>query len=192
MTPAQIETSPTYPAALAAYMVGRRWFAGKGREFTVAHVDALPWLAERPRLRIEVVTVQYEDGTRDSYQLPVAYLDDLEPDHDHALIGHVTDPTGDTATVVAYDAVYLKDCAEVLLAAFHAGLSEATASRVRRRSTSSRVPRSRRPRHRPGDDGRAVQHLDRVRRGGDPQALPPDQCRLQPGHRDPRGAVAQG
>jgi maltokinase len=124
VTPAQIETSPTYPAALAAYMVGRRWFAGKGREFTVAQVDALPWLAERPRLRIEVVTVQYEDGTRDSYQLPVAYLDDLEPDHDHALIGHVTDPAGDSATVVAYDAVYLKDCAEVLLAAFHAGLSE--------------------------------------------------------------------
>jgi maltokinase len=105
-------------------MVGRRWFAGKGREFTVAHVDPLPWLSEQPRLRIEVVTVQFEDGTRDSYQLPVAYLRDLEPDHDHALIGHLADLTDSAATVVAYDAVYLKDCAEVLLAAFHAGLSE--------------------------------------------------------------------
>jgi maltokinase len=127
VSPTQTEQSPTYLAALAAYMVGRRWFAGKGREFTVAHVDPLPWLSEQPLLRIEVVTVQYEDGTRDSYQLPVAYLDDLEPDHDHALIGHVVDPAAgldNPRTVVAYDAVYLKDGAEVLLAAFHAALSE--------------------------------------------------------------------
>jgi maltokinase len=104
-------------------MAGRRWFAGKGRDFRVEHVDALPWLSQQPLLRIEVVTVRFEDGARDTYQVPVAYLDRAESEHDHALIGVVDHPvTGQPA--VAYDAVYLKDASEVLLAAFHARLSE--------------------------------------------------------------------
>jgi len=112
-------------APLASYMAGRRWFAGKGREFTVVHIDALPWLSTLPRVRIEAVTVQYEDGTHDTYQIPIAYLDAADPEHAHALIGQVPDPTeGSTGLAVAYDAVYLKDAAEVLLGGFHAELSE--------------------------------------------------------------------
>jgi maltokinase len=132
-TPPESSPTPPHPLAsdlatqAASYMVGRRWFAGKGREFNIIHIDALPWLSTHPRVRIEVVTVQYEDGTRDTYQLPVAYLAELDHDHEHALIGTVPDPDGSgtgTAAVVAYDAVYLKDASEVLLTGFHAGLSE--------------------------------------------------------------------
>ncbi len=112
-------------APLAGYMVGRRWFAGKGREFTVVHIDSLPWLSRLPRVRVEAVTVQYEDGTRDTYQVPIVYLDAIDTEHGHALIGQVPDPDeGASGLVVAYDAVYLKDAAEVLLGAFHAELSE--------------------------------------------------------------------
>ncbi len=124
MSPSQPPVNPELASSLAAYMSGRRWFAGKGREFAVVHIDALPWLAHQPRLRVEVVTVQFEDGVRDTYQVPLTYRAEVEPDHDHALIGTVPDPDDAGSSVVAYDAVYLKDACEVLLSAFHSSLDE--------------------------------------------------------------------
>ena len=129
-------TDPSAPTAdlltqVAEYIAGRRWFAGKGRRFSVMHVESLPWLSQDPPVRIEIVTVQYEDGARDSYQIPLAYVPEREPDQDYALIGRVEDPIEPgRGTVVAYDAVYLKDAAEVFLAAFHAGLAERGAGRA--------------------------------------------------------------
>ncbi len=102
---------------LSAYISGRRWFAGKGRRFTVSHIHAMPWLSQSPRVRVEVVTVRFDDGAVDSYQVPIAYLDAPAADRDHALIGHVEDD--ELGAAVAYDAVYLKDASAVLLAAFH-------------------------------------------------------------------------
>ena len=76
---------------LARYFAGRRWFAGKGRDF-VGHAcpHAALVLRERPAVRIEIVTVQYDDGKLDTYQFPVAYL--LEPDETmaHAYVGRST------------------------------------------------------------------------------------------------------
>ncbi|MEJ7690207.1 MAG: hypothetical protein WKF76_07115 [Nocardioidaceae bacterium] len=108
---------PGYADKLAAYFAGRRWFAGKGRDFTVTHVHAMPWLTEAdPRVRIEIVSVEYDDGRTDSYQFPVAYLRDEAPAYTHALVGTVDDD--ELGTVAAYDAVYLKDASHTFLRVF--------------------------------------------------------------------------
>ncbi len=110
--------TPGYAEKLAAYFAGRRWFAGKGRDFTVTHVHAMPWLTEdEPRVRFEIVSVEYDDGRTDSYQFPVAYLPDEVPAYAHALVGTVDDDK--LGTVAAYDAVYLKDASHTLLCGFH-------------------------------------------------------------------------
>jgi maltokinase len=99
---------------LSAYMSERRWFAGKGRSFSVAHVHSLPWLStEGVRVRVEVVTVSFEDGTRDTYQVPLAYLEYEDAEHAHAFVGSLEDP--EIGKAWAYDAVYLKDAAAQVL-----------------------------------------------------------------------------
>jgi len=110
--------TPSYHEQLAAYFTSRRWFAGKGRSFTITHVHAMPWLtSEQPRARIEIVTVEFEDGTQESYQFPVAYLPEPDARWSHALVGPVEhDELGLTT---AYDAVYLKPAADAFLRAFH-------------------------------------------------------------------------
>ncbi len=112
---------------LTHYLADRRWFAGKGREFSVVHVDALPWLAESEdeRVRIEVVTVAYDDGTSDAYQVPVAYRSEPDPELVHALMGAFSHP--ELGDVVAYDAVYLKSAADLLLRGFLDESSRTTA-----------------------------------------------------------------
>jgi maltokinase len=104
---------------LAAYFSGRRWFAGKGRDFAVTHVDALPWLGDDPRVRIEVVEVTYSDGKRDSYQFPTLYLPEADPSLAHALVGEVDDP--ELGSVIAYDAVFSKAACDLLLEGFRNG-----------------------------------------------------------------------
>ena len=106
---------------LADYFVRRRWFAGKGRDFTVSHVYALPWLEQengeqRSRSRVEVVTVVFSDGTSDDYQFPISYLPDGDPELEHALVGPLDHPA--LGHVVAYDAVYLKEATAALIEGF--------------------------------------------------------------------------
>ncbi|MGH3446571.1 MAG: maltokinase N-terminal cap-like domain-containing protein [Nocardioidaceae bacterium] len=106
-----------YRQHLASYLERQRWFSGKGRDFAVTHIHAMPWLSEAdPRLRIEVVTVTYSDGTTDSYQFPTAYLDVADPDLAHALVGECEHP--ELGKVAAYDACFLKPAAEVLFTGF--------------------------------------------------------------------------
>jgi maltokinase len=111
-----------YRLLLADYLPRRRWFAAKGREFTISHVHALPWLdrpdasAGQPRSRIELVTVTFPDGTFDVYQIPVAYFRSADPGLEHALIGSFDDP--ELGDVVAYDAVFVKEAVAALYAGF--------------------------------------------------------------------------
>ncbi|MGI8993423.1 MAG: maltokinase N-terminal cap-like domain-containing protein [Nocardioidaceae bacterium] len=111
-----------YAEKLAAYFSGRRWFTGKGRGFSVTHVYTMPWLTESEagtgtRVRIEIVSVEYDDGRSDSYQFPVAYLPAEDPAYSHALVGTVEDD--ELGTVAAYDAVYLKEASGMFLRGFH-------------------------------------------------------------------------
>jgi maltokinase len=109
----------TFHAQLATYFASRRWFAGKGRTFEVTDVDALPWMQSAdPLVRIEVVTVRYSDGKQDTYQIPIAYLDEPDETMAHAFVGDVDEP--ELGRVSAYDAVYFKDATDILLAGFHA------------------------------------------------------------------------
>jgi maltokinase len=112
-----------YRVHLADYLAGRRWFAGKGREFEVTQVQPLPWLSAEPRVRIEILTVTYADGKRDSYQFPVAYLDKLDETLSHALVGELEHP--ELGQVVAYDAVHVKAATALLLQGFREGRSDA-------------------------------------------------------------------
>jgi maltokinase len=98
-------------------MAGRRWFAGKGREFQVTHLHPLPWLGTEPRARIEIAEVTYADGKRDTYQLPLLYLPEADPTLVHALIGEVDH--AELGEVVAYDAVFSKQACDQLLEQFH-------------------------------------------------------------------------
>lgn len=117
--------TPAYAALLAEFLPGRRWFAGKGRSFTVQQVHALPWLplgdgaSGELHARVEIVSVEFENGDRHVYQLLAGYLPAADPALEHALIGPVShDELGD---VVAYDGVHVKEVAAALLSAFAAG-----------------------------------------------------------------------
>jgi maltokinase len=102
---------------LAGYLVERRWFAGKGRKFGIVHVGSLPWLpGEALRVRVEAVAVEFEDGTHDTYQVPLAYLDHEDHEHGHALVATYDHP--ELGEVWVYDAVYLKDAAAAVLECF--------------------------------------------------------------------------
>jgi maltokinase len=103
--------------ALAGYVGGRRWFAGKGRDFDVTHLHPLPWIGTDPRVRVEIAEITYADGKRDSYQLPILYLPEVDATLGHAMIGDVDHP--ELGTVVAYDAVFSKAACDILLEQFH-------------------------------------------------------------------------
>ncbi|WP_029150194.1 maltokinase N-terminal cap-like domain-containing protein [Microbacterium indicum] len=102
-------------ADLEAYLPRTRWFAGKGREFAVATAPGLePGSAPRPgevELRILLVTVAYEGGGSETYQVPVS-LHAAPSEHlAHAFIGRDGDAW-------AYDAAHDREAMGALLAGF--------------------------------------------------------------------------
>jgi maltokinase len=112
---------------VAAYFASRRWFSGKGRNFSVTQLQPLEWRSSvEPCARIEIVTVQYDDGKQDLYQFPVVYRDVLDPEMGHALVGEVDHP--ELGSVIAYDGVYFKSGAEALLEGFHQQTADETVS----------------------------------------------------------------
>ena len=115
----------TFDEQLATYLAGRRWFAGKGRDFTIRSVHPLPWLSEDPEVRVEVVTVEYADGGSDSYSFLMSYLDQPDDDYAYALIGSCEGPEGDGWV---YDGVHHKRATSALLAGFLAGRQDKTLS----------------------------------------------------------------
>ncbi len=116
------QATADYRTLVADYFERRRWFAGKGRDFTVAHIHPMSWLGSGrvddgdAQSRVEVVTVAFSDGTDDAYQFPVAYLRHADPALEHALVGPVDHP--ELGGVVAYDAVYVRDATNALLEGF--------------------------------------------------------------------------
>lgn len=102
---------------LTAYLANQRWFGGKGREFSVVHVHALPWvLRGKVHARVEFVTVAYDNGDTDTYQVPLAYCSEPVPSLVHALVGEVADP--ELGNVVVYDAAHLKSFTAAMLNRF--------------------------------------------------------------------------
>jgi maltokinase len=99
---------------LRAWLPSQRWFAGKGRDFDIVSVDPSDWLNEdEARVRIELVTLRYGDGSYETYQVPVEYRD-WPADHlQHALLGE-TDYDGRHGW--AYDAPHDKGVTGLWLA----------------------------------------------------------------------------
>jgi maltokinase len=116
-----------FPDLVSAYFASRRWFSGKGRTFSVTQLRPLEWRSTvEPGARIEIVTVQYDDGKQDLYQFPVVYRDSVDPEMGHALVGELEHP--ELGKVVAYDGVYFKSAAEALLDGFHRQTSDDSVS----------------------------------------------------------------
>jgi maltokinase len=97
---------------LAAHLAHQRWFAGKGRAWSVTDVRTVAELrapgTDAPGVRIDLVQVTYDDGGTETYQQPLAsYAADVE--HlSHAFVGTEDDGAGGTRWL--YDALHDKDC----------------------------------------------------------------------------------
>ena len=127
--------------ALADYIATARWFGGKGRQMSVTHVRRLAWLnaatsagvleaptaqdepgspaeqrVESPRVRIELATLEYDDGTTELYQLPLAYYRSPQERLEHALVGQWTDE--DFGEAFVYDALHDRNATIWWLRAF--------------------------------------------------------------------------
>jgi maltokinase len=94
----------TQTADLHDYLERQRWFAGKGREFTVEAVHPLSWLSPPdtwPAVRIVLVTVRHADrnaSTVDIYQLPLSYYPEPAEHLTHAAVGSWPEPDLATGT----------------------------------------------------------------------------------------------
>lgn len=101
-------------AALTAFLGEQRWFAGKGRSWQVSSVTTLGWLREQmPAVRIVLVTVAYEDGDTETYQLPLVHHAGPVEHLLHAMVGEDIDQEGHHTFV--FDALHDKDATGVWL-----------------------------------------------------------------------------
>jgi maltokinase len=99
-------------ADLESFLAAQRWFAGKSRAWQVAGVTDLGWLRrEAPAVRIVLVTVAYDDGDTETYQLPLVHHDHPVENLTHVLVGHGQTPDG--SAVFVYDALHDKEATEL-------------------------------------------------------------------------------
>ena len=111
-------------AELEQFIASARWFGGKGRPATVSDVRRLGWLGSAepdgtPYVGIELVTLEYDDGDQESYQVPIAYYAEPQGRLEHAQIGHWEDP--ELGAVHAYDALHDREVTILWLRAFESG-----------------------------------------------------------------------
>jgi maltokinase len=97
---------------LEAFLSQQRWFAGKSRSWQVTSAVDLGWLRrEAPAVRILLVTVTYEDGDTETYQLPVVHHSGPVETLMHVFIGEGIDDAG--KRVYVFDALHDKDATEL-------------------------------------------------------------------------------
>ncbi len=118
----------THAEALRAYLESARWFGGKGRGFSVVDVHRAGLLQrhadagdgehpdETPRVAVELVTLAYDDGGTETYQMPLACYSEPQERLEHASVGDWDDP--DLGPVHAYDAMHDREATALWLRAF--------------------------------------------------------------------------
>lgn len=97
---------------LKDYIAAARWFGGKGRQFEIVDVRRLrlPSSADPTAtaplglVTVELVTLRYDSGDTDVYQVPVSYYLGQRAKLQHALIGAWEDE--ELGHVWAYDALH--------------------------------------------------------------------------------------
>jgi maltokinase len=106
---------------LAAFLAQQRWFAGKSRAWQVTSALDLGWLRrEAPAVRILLVTVAYDDGDTETYQVPLVHHREPVETLMHVLVGEGTDENGDR--VYVFDALHDKEAT----ALWWRGIAEST------------------------------------------------------------------
>ncbi len=90
---------------LETFLGTQRWFAGKGRTWQIGDVATIGEVS--PTVRIDAVTVTYDDGTSETYQLPLAAHDLPQEQLSHVLVGTEKGPDG--TDVFVYDALHDKE-----------------------------------------------------------------------------------
>jgi len=103
-------TEPLEPA-LVQFISQARWFGGKGRAFSVGDVRVLLLREGEPRVSIALVTLSFEDGGTDVYQVPVASYAESQDRLGHAFIALVEGRH-------VYDALHDRDATHVWLEEF--------------------------------------------------------------------------
>jgi maltokinase len=82
-----------HPDLLARWLPNQRWFGGKGREFAIVdqqRIGTIPNVGQEwpgPEVAVWLVTLEYAEGDRASYQVPVERRDHAVDHLSHALIG---------------------------------------------------------------------------------------------------------
>ena len=112
---------------LKDYISGARWFGGKGRQFEIADIRRLqlPSSADPDAtaplglVTVELVTLEYDTGETDVYQVPVSYYLGQRSKLQHALIGAWEDD--ELGHVWAYDAMHDHAATPLWLNGFIAG-----------------------------------------------------------------------
>lgn len=89
-----------------------RWFAGKSRGGQVSAHHVLDWYADRPRVRSEILTVSYPDGSKERYHVPVVYLESPTE--------HLITRTGEG---YAHEATYFPEAMSAILEAIRSARS---------------------------------------------------------------------
>jgi maltokinase len=111
--PSPLPTSPLPSTAdLEKFLGQQRWFAGKGRSWQVTGATDLGWLRqENPVVRILLVTVTYDDGDTETYQLPLVWHAEQVDALMHVLVGEGVDEHG--GRVYIFDALHDKAATEL-------------------------------------------------------------------------------
>jgi maltokinase len=125
--------SEVEPDVFVRYLERTRWFAGKGRPFSVAgvrRIGELPGSGDGLWVVIDLVEVTYEDGPGGSeiYQVPLALYTEPEPRLDHAFLGWWEEP--EFGWVHAYDALHDREAMGLWLRAFAAAADETGGNRT--------------------------------------------------------------
>lgn len=104
---------------ISAWIGEARWFAGKGREWTLTalrRVGDLPDPPEGLRVVIELAEVTYADGDTELYQLPLALYAEPQERLSHAFVGEWHD--ADLGRAWVYDALHDREAMALWLRAF--------------------------------------------------------------------------
>jgi maltokinase len=113
--------------ALQSWMTEARWFAGKGRDWTLAgtrRVGELPGAPPGLRVAVDLAEITFAGGETELYQLPLAFYTEPQERISHALIGEWVDD--DFGPAYVYDALHDRESMGLWLKAFaSAGLDSA-------------------------------------------------------------------
>ncbi|MGI8900355.1 MAG: maltokinase N-terminal cap-like domain-containing protein, partial [Nocardioides sp.] len=112
--------------AVEEFIGSARWFGGKGLASSVVDVRRVGSLGsteldDTPYVGIELVTVAYDEGGSEIYQVPIAYYAQRQPRLEHAFIGEWEEEELGSV-VYAYDAVHDREVTILWLRAFDEGV----------------------------------------------------------------------